>query len=55
MPRIVEVIQEPRPVYKGDIFKLRIKLMTGFSYNELKLMTYNQVKDYTYNEIKGEN
>lgn len=49
-----EKILEPKLIYTGSIFKIKIKTIRYVTYEELAKKTYEQVKEFSYSELKGE-
>lgn len=52
--KIKEISTEPKIIYTGSSFLLKVKVQDGLTWNELKGMTWNEVKEYTFAELKGE-
>lgn len=49
-----EKIIEPVKIETGSIFKIKVKIMEPFSYNDLKNMSYEELKEYNYKNLKGD-
>lgn len=51
--KINEIVTEPNPTYKSEIFKIKIRCTRYLKVNELKSITVKEIKKYTVREIRG--